>query len=30
LAPKDADRPAEEGGIITIEEWLGDVQKGDG
>jgi len=30
LAPKDADRPEQEGGIITIDEWLGDVQKGEG
>ena len=30
LAPKDVDRPEKEGGVITIEEWLGDVQKGEG
>ncbi len=30
LAPKDQGRPEQEGGIITIEEWIGDVQKGEG
>ncbi len=30
LPPKDAGRPEKEGGIVTIEEWMEDVVKGDG
>jgi hypothetical protein len=30
LAPKDKDRPEKEGGVISIEEWIEDVQKGEG
>ena len=30
LAPKDQGRPEKEGGIITIEEWIDDVKKGEG
>lgn len=30
LAPKDVGRPEKEGGVITIEDWIDDVQKGDG
>lgn len=30
LAPKDIGRPEEEGGVISIEEWIDDVKKGDG
>ena len=30
LPPKDKGRPEKEGGVITIEEWIGDVQKGEG
>lgn len=30
LAPKDQGRPEKEGGIITIEEWVDDVKKGEG
>ncbi len=30
LPPKDIGRPEKEGGIISIEEWIEDVQKGEG
>ncbi|NOQ65378.1 MAG: pyridoxamine 5'-phosphate oxidase family protein [Methyloprofundus sp.] len=30
LAPKDQGRPEKEGGIISIEKWVENVQKGDG
>ena len=30
LPPKDKGRPEKEGGIITIEEWIEDVHKGEG
>jgi len=30
LAPKDQGRPEKEGGVISIEEWVEDVQKGEG
>ncbi|MDB2705589.1 pyridoxamine 5'-phosphate oxidase family protein [Pseudomonadota bacterium] len=30
LPTKDEGRPEKEGGIITIEEWVGNVQKGEG
>ncbi|MDQ7072903.1 MAG: pyridoxamine 5'-phosphate oxidase family protein [Gammaproteobacteria bacterium] len=30
LAPKDRGRPEQEGGVISIEEWVEDVQKGEG
>ncbi|MCU7885596.1 MAG: pyridoxamine 5'-phosphate oxidase family protein [Candidatus Thiodiazotropha sp. (ex Lucinoma annulata)] len=30
LPPKDEGRPEKEGGVITIEEWMGNVQKGEG
>ncbi len=30
LPPKDHGRPEQEGGVITIEEWVDDVQKGEG
>lgn len=30
LPEKDQGRPEQEGGIQTIEEWMGDVQKGEG
>ncbi|MCU7806097.1 MAG: pyridoxamine 5'-phosphate oxidase family protein [Candidatus Thiodiazotropha sp. (ex Lucinoma borealis)] len=30
LPPKDESRPEKEGGVITIEEWMGNVQKGEG
>lgn len=30
LFPKDVGRPEEAGGVITIEEWVGNVQKGKG
>lgn len=30
LAPKDQGRPEQEGGVISIEEWIDDVKKGDG
>ena len=30
LPPKDEGRPEAEGGIITIDEWMEDVQKGEG
>jgi len=30
LPPKDHGRPEKEGGVITMEEWIGDVQKGEG
>jgi uncharacterized protein len=30
LAPKDLGRPEKEGGVISIEEWIDDVKKGDG
>ncbi|MCU7864063.1 MAG: pyridoxamine 5'-phosphate oxidase family protein [Candidatus Thiodiazotropha sp. (ex Lucinoma borealis)] len=30
LPPKDEGRPEKEGGVFTIEEWMGNVQKGEG
>jgi uncharacterized protein len=30
LPPKDQGRPEEEGGVITMEQWIDDVQKGEG
>jgi len=30
LPPKDVGRPEKEGGVITIEDWVGDVEKGQG
>jgi len=30
LAPKDQGRPEQEGGVISLEEWVEDVQKGEG